>query len=438
MVGTDTSLGVTAGQAERSTSTVARQTENAGHFRLLETPHLKHVWHSALLDAFLTTWLPHSLVRECSKGGGTEAGIPMSAWPSIAWKVARENENGLVAQSLLCLTLAVLGVRTENVTLRAEASRQYGRVLHQFQYQVALLAQTGYIPDQAGHVASLVAAGFCCSQIEYILRSWTNGDRHLEGIGSIVQACGSLCLECPDIRKLSLDHRLLWTSCLVVHHRRPIESETLATQVGGTDDPTQALVAIAAGLASLLERQDASLEQLGLEGTHEFLLQFSQIDTQLDAFLGKQPLIEEPRELDRGSRAGLDFDPDRLKATVMHGYALALHIQTVAAAWQMLRSCDVRSKTFNSDLPQTEDQSRATCELRVRQLCLTVTGLANERYGMVTASPLLFMIDSAFLGYTVLARYDGYDLTEIRGWFTQIGAYMASTGYRPLREPWLE
>lgn len=128
--------------------------------------------------------------------------VPMSAWPLIAWKLAKKKDESFVAHSLLCLTLCVIGSQTKDLRLVAEAARHYARVLHQFQAQVSLLAKTGYSAKHDDHVASLAAAGFCCSQIEYILQSWTNGDRHLQGMASLLEACGPACLRHDDTRSI--------------------------------------------------------------------------------------------------------------------------------------------------------------------------------------------------------------------------------------------
>lgn len=163
---------------------------------------LRLVWQTALLDSFLTTWLPHSLVRNYTSGGEIDAMVPMSAWPLVAWKLAKKKDESFVAHALLCLTLCVIGTQTGDLRLLGEASRHYARVLHQFQAHVSLLANSGYTARQDDHVASLAAAGFCCSQIEYILESWTNGDRHLQGMASLLEACGPACLRHDDTRDI--------------------------------------------------------------------------------------------------------------------------------------------------------------------------------------------------------------------------------------------
>ncbi|KAK4950222.1 hypothetical protein LTR10_011201 [Elasticomyces elasticus] len=434
-------LEVTPGAGVR-TYVVPWQSESASAslFPLLETPNPSNFWHSGFLDVFLNTWLPRDLIGEASKGAGKTAGIPFSAWPSIAWRVARKHECGLVAQSILCLTLAVFAARTGNDTLRVEATRQYGSVLHRLQHEITLLARTSNSPRQDDHVASLLAAGFGCSHIEYILRSWTNGEGlwlncHLPGINSITQACG---IEHPDSQKLSLDHRLLWTSALVILRRRPEKNELVAPQAGTFNHPTQALVAIAARLASLLDERDASGGQLEAENMLDLLLQFSQIRKELEAFLVTQRSEGENQEKHEQVGQSFDLDPDLLKAAVMQGYASALLVQTATAAWQILRSKATHSVSVDGELPLTEDAVRSTCLDHVLQLRWIITELAHERYSMLTACPLLFMIDSAFTGYTALSQYHGYDLYGIREWFTKIGTYMTGLGFRPLREPWLE
>lgn len=108
--------------------------------------------------------------------------MPMALWSSATWKLSKRKEESFVAHALLCLTLCIVGKQTGDLRLHAEAARHYNRVLNQFQAQVSHLARVGYTAKLDDHVASLAAAGFCCSQVEYILQSWTSGDRHLEGM----------------------------------------------------------------------------------------------------------------------------------------------------------------------------------------------------------------------------------------------------------------
>ncbi|KAK4908606.1 hypothetical protein LTR49_022509 [Elasticomyces elasticus] len=227
-------------------------------------------------------------------------------------------------------------------------------------------------------------------------------------------------------------------SALVVLRQPPYKNDLVALQGGAITHPTQALVAIAARLACLLNEQDSSAGRLEAENVVGLLVQFSQIRTELEAFLVKQRFKKEHQEQHECTRQSFDLDPDILKAAVMQGYGSALLVQTATAAWQILQSKTIHSLSVDAELPLTKDHVQLTCVGHVLQLRRIITELASERYGMLTAAPLLFMIDSAFKGYTALAQYHGYDLSAIRGWFTKIGAYMVGIGYRPLREPWLE
>ncbi|KAK5742342.1 hypothetical protein LTR17_003354 [Elasticomyces elasticus] len=234
---------------------------------------------------------------------------------------------------------------------------------------------------------------------------------HLPGINSITQACG---VEHVDSKELSLDHRLLWTSALVVLRQRPNKNDLVAPKGDAIIHPTQALVAIAARLASLLDELDASIEQIEAENMLGLLLQFSQIRAELEAFFAEQRLEGAYQEQHEYVRQSFDLDPNLLKADVMQGYASALLVQTATAAWQILRSKAMHSMGVDGELPLTEDGVHLTCVDHVLQLRRTITELAT------------------------LSQYHGYDLSGTREWFTEIGIYMTGIGYRPLREPWLE
>lgn len=127
-------------------------------------------------------------------------------------------------------------------------------------------------------------------------------------------------------------------------------------------------------------------------------------------------------------------------AVVMTGYASAFSQHAGIAAWQIILS---RENPCTWPTPRgwphvlTEEDFRVGCERHVQQVCAAIDELANHRFGMITASPLLFLLDSAWLGYCALRDLCGYDLDEVRPWFVRIAEYVSSTGYKPLREPWL-
>lgn len=173
--------GSEASNSETDVSSVVHS-QNASPFHPTQTRgiDLRLICQTALLDSFLTTWLPNSLVQSFTQGG--DLVIPGALWSSTVWKLAKRKEESFVAHALLVLTLCVIGAQTGDFRLIAESSQHYARVLNQFQAQVSLLARKGYSAKQDEHVASLAAAGYCCSQVEYILQSWSNGDRHLEGL----------------------------------------------------------------------------------------------------------------------------------------------------------------------------------------------------------------------------------------------------------------
>ena len=79
-------------------------------------------------------------------------------------------------------------------------------------------------------------------------------------------------------------------------------------------------------------------------------------------------------------------------------------------------------------------QLLATCECQVMNLCSSIDHLANESYGMLTASPLLFFIDAAWIAYDVLEEHHGSDLSEARAWLTNISNQLAKRGYVPYRK----
>lgn len=81
----------------------------------------------------MSRWLPEDLLQQCSSDNPSGSLVPMSAWPSTAWRLSKAKPDSYVSHALLCLTLVLLGVRTQDMSLITEASRHYDRVLLQLQ-----------------------------------------------------------------------------------------------------------------------------------------------------------------------------------------------------------------------------------------------------------------------------------------------------------------
>ena len=373
----------------------------------------------------------------------------MSAWPLVTWKLAKRKDESFVAHALLCLTLCVIGSQTGDFRLVAEAAKHYAKVLHQFQAQVSLLAEKGYSARQDDHVASLAAAGFCCSQIEYILQSWSNGDKHLQGMASLLQACGLDCLRHEDTRNIFYDHSLLWTSCAVTHRKPSIYSQTPWIDAEWLDMPApcKSFLATAARIPPLLEEYDRLEQGDTTPGVQDLLQRLVDVVVdvenlgQTENFFTRPPPSADAHSPPSGPSTPCEVSDDSFLAVVMTGYCSAFVQHAGIAAWEIIRSQGKASQAYptpHSRAQLTDQALQEGCQRHLAQICDCINELANDRFGMITASPLLFLLDSAWLGYRALQDFCGVDLDEVRPWFVRIGSYVTSTGYRPLREPWLE
>lgn len=126
-----------------------------------------------------------------------------------------------------------------------------------------------------------------------------------------------------------------------------------------------------------------------------------------------------------------------LPATIAGGYATAYLIHAATAAWSIIRSPVISVDSLIGEVYMSEDKLCNIYEHHVTELCSLVEQLANEKNGMVTVSPLLFFLDTAWIGHATIAEYGGGELAETKTWFRDISTRIRRTGYRPLREPWL-
>ena len=386
-------------------------------------------------------WLPElSLRQQMTNDVMPGHLVPMSSWSSTAWKLAKHD--GFVAQSLLCLTLVILGVRTHDESVTMEASKQYQLVLTRLQNKIATLGQVGYSVDRDDHIASIAAAGFCCSQIEYILQSWYNGDRHLEGMASLLQACGPSCLENEVVRKIFSDHCVLWVSCSVTHRKQSLYSswpwaEVVWDSLMAPNQSGYRITTTARQLPALLEEFDAALEvhqkaamKVAVHGLMRFVSEMD--DALLKAADRKIPQPSANAYLPMAARPA-DSGPSALSHIVASGYASAFIVHASTSAWEGIR---LLSTDAGAQSGRSEDQIRRTCEQSLENLRLAVDRLTTGGNGLVTAAPLLFFLDSAWIGCTALSKNCGYNLEDVKPWFRKHGMQVTGLGYRPLQEPW--
>ena len=140
----------------------------------------------------------------------------MALWPRIAWKLARQNQDDLVVDAILSLTLYLISTKTKSVSLSQEALRIYNRVLAQFQERLLPLTSGKCSSEQGSSLACLATTGICCAQFEFFSESLFGYNRHLAGTGSILHSGWPTRLAQDDTRRITLDHRFLRTACAMV------------------------------------------------------------------------------------------------------------------------------------------------------------------------------------------------------------------------------
>ena len=259
-------------------------------------------------------------------------------------------------------------------------------MLPQFQAQVSLLAQSGYSSKQNDHVASLAAASFCCSQVEYILQSWSNGDLHLQGMASLLQACGPSCLKHEDVRNIFYDHSLLWMSCSVVHRRPVIYSQWPWTDVDWTENTSpcesaQQVLGIAERIPSLLEEYDTSHQHLSIADMFGLLQRLAGIIDDMEALNLSYSSVGTSLEVDISNKPDSLGDVQRnhgsLSMVVATGYSSAFVVHAAATAWRIVRSQEVGSSRCVSETPLSPDHLQDICERHVKQIRYSITKLCG-------------------------------------------------------------
>lgn len=239
-------------------------------------------------------------------------------------------------------------------------------------------------------------------------------------------------------------HFLLWTSCSVTHRRPFIYSQPVWLESDWCDLSCKSLVSAAARLPPLLEEYDnfnyyghnADIQDL-LQRLVDIVVEIESLG-ETENFMAQAHSEEHYRSSSHQSTP-TEVTDDSFCAVIMTGYSSSFIQHAGIAAWEIMRSrqasCPYPTPRGRAQL--TDECLREGCERHLVQICKSIDELANDRFGMITASPLLFLLDSAWMGYRALQDFCGYDLEDVKPWFVKIGNYVTGTGYRPLREPWL-
>jgi len=231
----------------------------------------------------------------------------------------------------------------------------------------------------------------------------------------------------------------LWASYLVTHRCRAERTHwqlmlPQATSRAPLYRFTSRFVALGERVASLLEDSDALWRQDDFERAYELFQNFAKIIADIEDFNSTLCSFAELASPGSHIKTSAQCSPDSLTATILQGYGLACLIHSAVAAWNIARTFGTRPNGEALNVPIAQDRLQSLCE----DACRTISELAVERYGLMTGAPILFFIDSAWIGYAALEEYGGRNISEVRSWFMDIGAHMAGTGYRPLREPWMK
>lgn len=410
----------------------------------LAYPDHRPVHHHALFGAFLTTWLPDGLLQRYASPSDPDELVPMSSWAYSAWQLARRQSDSVVAQSVMCLTLVLLGTQLKDRNTLADASRQYDIVLKRLQQQIFMLASPKDLLGRDQRIAELTAASFVCSQIEYMLRAWYASDLHLQGMESLWVSCEPESLENADIQKLFYDYCLLWISCSVIHRKHSFAIPRMwhpdnpaAHQLA--NQPTLRRLAVAERLPALLEEFDflspTSPHNQQIDMLHRLLKTVTDIAL-LDLFRDStEPIRQRSLPMLPAQTAITRPTLPSLPSRVLTCYAYAYALQAALPAWELVRRLQ-QSERSKALLSIDEEVISRNCEQFLAETCLAICQLTDNGFGLFTCSPCLFALDSAWTAYAALARYRDFNLDDIRPWFLDIGSRLASVGYHPLREPW--
>ncbi|OQO01107.1 hypothetical protein B0A48_13350 [Cryoendolithus antarcticus] len=410
------------------------------------SPNPGPAYYDALFAAFLTTWIPDGLLRRYTSPDASGDLVPMSSWAFSAWNLASRRHESVVGQSLVCLTLVTLGTQMGDKTVLADATRQYDLVLQRLRTQLSLLARRQRRAERNQQIAELTAASYVCSQMEYVLREWKASDLHLQGMESLWHACDQSCLEDVNLRLVFHDYCLLWISCSVIHRKHSFEIPT-AWCAGASEAPTTPAasiimkrLAVAQQLPALLEEYDNSLPSCPITEQVDLLRRLLRVIEDIGTMNlfcnhsvdpGKRICPALPKSCTT-VRASLPCLNSRILSCYAYGYAL----QASMTVWDLVRRLESNATIAMTELPISERKIATNCEELLAETCLSICQLTDQGFGLFTTSPCLFALDTAWTAHTVLAKYRGFDLDEVRPWFLELGTKLAGVGYPPLREPW--
>ncbi|KAK4556684.1 hypothetical protein LTR86_006255 [Recurvomyces mirabilis] len=397
-------------------------------------------WRRALLEAFFAACIPDIHEWNSESIPDLTGPLPYTPWPSVTWQLAESDGQGLVAQALSCLTLVALGMKTKTCKMIGKARCQYDKVLCGLQAEMIKLHAIHDPEVREQHINLIASVGFCCSQFEYILGSWENGDQHIQGMISLWPPKQTHAMN-DESQRMFGDAWLLCIACCVTKHQAAAYSPTewirgWTSSQDTAREPLRTLLAVGERVASILQDHDQRVMFGRLESMQDVQQALGSAVDDIDVFVKSQEVPSMAEWLDANS--GTLHNPTLvslkpLPAAVISGYASSFVLQSIGTAWRLARTQS--GETFQAS-HASEMRLQRMCEDHLRKLCQLVQDLYDQRYKMVTVSTLLHLIDSARVGFATLWEFCGGSTNVAPPWYISIGNHVASTGYQNLKEPW--
>ena len=268
-------------------------------------------------------------------------------------------------------------------------------------------------------------------------------------MASLLHAYGPSCLQNENALMIFHDHCLLWVSCSVVHRQPSIYSKWPWREVNWpkmtvpSRNSTRQLLAICEPIPGLLQEYDEIVNSVAspaitMSLLHRLVTLIAEIQALNLPFGYNDPAKDQPTCGDQSTLADDQSSLTALTRAILNGYASAFIIHTAVTALSIAQTLAREEATsLNLNTPELSlERLKSLCGHHTGAVRGVVDGLISERYGLMTASPVLFFLDSAWIGYAALVNCSNHvDIIE-KAWFEKVSGLVERTGYRPLRKPW--
>jgi hypothetical protein len=250
-------------------------------------------YRGPFFDALIARYLPDPSISSGVDGrldmfryrSGTMP-ITCSTWLLSACESSTTSGADVLSEAMLSMALGMVGAELNDIHLLRSAMHAYQRALIRVQKGLSLILSGSDSPDASQDFLPLSC--MACTLTELLAnRSIESASRHLDGIALLIEKCGIVSLESPNMRAMFYEHRGVYIALCFLDRRSCFYAKNEWMHVALNDSAEhatsyyQTLIDIAYLIPELMEEYDSTgLASIG--HLHQMLQRLRQFHDLLD------------------------------------------------------------------------------------------------------------------------------------------------------------